>query len=173
MNMDENMTIHVSTETHDLLKRYLRDGENHDQFVRRLLELAGYTKFAPAGDSMKNVFKGVAEHLTSTTAGPQLINVKINDDVAVEAISDHAGNVRVFVPPQDILVSREPILSSARNTFRGKITEIRSEGDITFVTADIGVPMLVQLTKKSADALGAAPGHEMTVTFKASSVRIY
>jgi molybdopterin-binding protein len=173
MNMGDNMTIRVSTETHDLLNRFLQDGENHDQLVRRLLDLAGYTKSAPMKNPVNNVFNGVAEHLTSTTAGPQLINVKIDDDVAIEAISDHTGNVRVFVPPQDILVSREPILSSARNTFRGTITEIQSEGDITFLTADIGVPMLVQLTKKSADALGAARGQELTVTFKASSARIY
>ena len=74
--------------------------------------------------------------------------------------------------PEDILVSTKPIISSARNVFKGKIVGISDLGSLTKLTVDSGKKFSVQITKKSLTEMKLNVGSEVFLTFKASSVRL-
>jgi molybdopterin-binding protein len=93
-------------------------------------------------------------------------------DVAV--VTDRAGPAILAVPPTDIFVSREPIASSARNVFSGRVTRLaRGRAGGVQVTADVGVELIALVTEEAVRELALAPGSPVTFTFKASAVRVF
>jgi molybdopterin-binding protein len=73
----------------------------------------------------------------------------------------------------EILLSREPQHSSARNQFHGTVVEVATTGALAHVTVDVfGVPIVAALTTRSADELSLAPGAEVWVSFKAMAVHL-
>jgi tungstate transport system ATP-binding protein len=84
------------------------------------------------------------------------------------------GEFRVAVLPYDeLILSREPLASSARNQLRGKVIAVAEEGGLLRVSIDCGVLLHSVVTRVSARELGVAAGSECVVTFKASAVRLY
>jgi molybdopterin-binding protein len=84
------------------------------------------------------------------------------------------GDFRVAVLPMDeLLLSTGPLVSSARNQLRGRVTGIERLDGLLRVTVDCGAPLQSLITPSAASELGVAPGRELVVTFKASAVRLY
>jgi tungstate transport system ATP-binding protein len=84
------------------------------------------------------------------------------------------GDFRVAVLPYDeLILSREPLASSARNQLRGKVIAVTAEDGLLRVSIDCGVVLHSLVTRESARELGVAPGSDCVVTFKASAVRLY
>jgi tungstate transport system ATP-binding protein len=178
LNEDQGMTIVIST--HNMLQaenlshraiilqngRVEQTGMAHEILRQKLEHLV-------LEDTTSNLFRGVAEESGHKTSGRRIVRVSIGENVSFEAISDRSGNVTVHIPPEDIMVSHQPILSSARNTMRGIISEIQQEDAVAFLTVNVGVPLRVQITNNSLDSLQISVGQEVVVTFKASSVSIY
>jgi molybdopterin-binding protein len=80
------------------------------------------------------------------------------------------------VPPTDIFVSREPLASSARNVFKGRVTgmaiELRGAG--VHVRADVGgVELVAAITSEAARDLAVGPGSPVVFSFKATAVRVF
>jgi molybdopterin-binding protein len=75
---------------------------------------------------------------------------------------------------EEVLLSLEPqSASSARNHFRGRITEISTLGALTRVSLDVDGTMLVAaLTTRSAHELELAVGMEVYASFKAMAVHL-
>jgi tungstate transport system ATP-binding protein len=97
-----------------------------------------------------------------------------NIDVAV--MTDRSGPVVLAVPPTDIFVSREPLASSARNVFKGRVTgmaiELRGAG--VHVRADVGgVELVAAITSEAARDLAVGPGSPVVFSFKATAVRVF
>ena len=73
----------------------------------------------------------------------------------------------------EILLSRAPLPSSARNHFHGCVTEIATLGAVTRVTLDVaGVPLVAALTTRSARELALATGARVHASFKAMAVHL-
>jgi len=84
------------------------------------------------------------------------------------------GDFAVAVLPlDDVIVSREPLSSSARNRFRGTVVAISQEAGLLRITVDCGFPVQALITRAAAEELDMAGGREYCVTFKASAVRLY
>jgi tungstate transport system ATP-binding protein len=84
------------------------------------------------------------------------------------------GEFRVAVLSYDeLILSREPLVSSARNQLRGKVIAATEEGGLLRVSIDCGVVLHSLVTRASARELGVATGSDCVVTFKASAVRLY
>ncbi len=84
------------------------------------------------------------------------------------------GNFQVAVLPMDeIILSRQPLDSSARNTLRGRVTAIEPMGVALRVSVDCGIALQSLITGASAAELDLKPGGDIIATFKASSVRLY
>jgi molybdopterin-binding protein len=85
-----------------------------------------------------------------------------------------AGEFRVAVlPMNEIILSREPLRSSARNHFAGKVSGIEERGGVLVATVDCGVLLRALVTPGAVAELGVEVGREIVVTFKATSVRLY
>jgi molybdate transport system ATP-binding protein/molybdate/tungstate transport system ATP-binding protein len=108
----------------------------------------------PAGNGMKHVRVGAIE---------------------IAVLSERTGPVVLAVPPTDIFVSRQPVPSSARNVFSGRVTgmAIDRRGAGVHVTADVGVELVAVVTAEAARDLAIAPGAPVVFAFKASAVQVF
>jgi len=116
---------------------------------------------------VENTFKGNA---CATGEGTTIISV--GNGVEVEATTQKTGEVSFFINPQDIILSNTALESSARNVFKGKITEISDLDTLVKLKVDIGKPIAVQITKRSFVQMGPNLNAEVYVAFKASSVQL-
>ncbi|MDO9523541.1 MAG: ABC transporter ATP-binding protein [Methanocorpusculum sp.] len=98
--------------------------------------------------------------------------VKIGE-IYVRAVTTLSGVVNVEIRPEELIISREKLASSAINSFQGKITEIRQSGLETLVYVDIGIPLAAALTPQSIERLSLKKGDPVVVTFKATAVHIF
>lgn len=94
------------------------------------------------------------------------------------------GRIRIAVPPglsntghisigsDEILLSRQPLHSSARNVFQGRLTRIeeRAKG-VLDVAVVAGESFTVRLTHQSLQELGLTVGDPVYITFKSTSVK--
>jgi tungstate transport system ATP-binding protein len=102
-----------------------------------------------------------------------LVTVDVKGNT-VEAVADYESGEKVFVliRPEDITLSLSKELSSARNTFTGKIVRMASAEPLVRVEIDGGFPLLALVTKKSAAELGLTIGKLVYGSAKASAIRV-
>ena len=94
--------------------------------------------------------------------------------IEVAATTDKTGPAILAVPPTDIFVSREPLASSARNVFSGRVTRLAHQRPgVVHVTADVGVELVAVITEDAVRDLRLAPGGPVVFSFKASAVRVF
>ncbi len=95
--------------------------------------------------------------------------------LTIEVVSERTtGRAAAVIRPEDILVSTRPIASSARNSFRGTVLTLADLGAVMALSVDCsGVLFTVFLTRVSCAQMGLAAGSDVTLTFKATSVRLF
>jgi len=95
--------------------------------------------------------------------------------LTIYAVSSSVENPGyAVIRAEEVLLALEPHPTmSARNHFRGRITEISTLGALTRVTLDVdGTPLVAALTTRSAHELALAEGLEAYATFKAMAVHL-
>ncbi|MGA1796465.1 MAG: ABC transporter ATP-binding protein [bacterium] len=116
--------------------------------------------------TMHNLFAGTVMH---TDKGPRFISgdmqVWISDDLPHEEYS------HITIDPEDIIVSREPFSSSARNLFEGVITAIADHRGRVMLEVRSREVFRVFITPVSLQEMGLTVGSHVYLTFKATSVR--
>ncbi len=117
--------------------------------------------------AVDNAFTGTAK---ATAAGTSKVDV--GNGVQIEITAQRKGDTAVFVNPQDIILSKTAVKSSARNVFKGKITEIKDLDSLVKLKVDVGRPFTVQITKRSFSEMGLCLNAAVFITFKASSVQV-
>ena len=115
----------------------------------------------------ENVFVGNAKPTGKGTA-----IIEIGDGLEIEAAIEKSGKVTVYVRPEDIIVSKIPLKSSARNVLKGRIIEVSDYGQVVKLKVDVGKIITSQVTKLSFEEMKLNVGTEVFLTFKASSVRV-
>jgi len=101
----------------------------------------------------------------------------VNDDsvrVRGETIWVAAGKEsisHIWIKPEEILLSRDPFTSSARNQFRGRIVEWNHHALLVAVTVRVGeLEMAAVITHASFEQLQIKRGGPIYLTFKSSAV---
>ncbi|MCJ7561264.1 TOBE domain-containing protein [Candidatus Bathyarchaeota archaeon] len=117
--------------------------------------------------AVDNTFTGTAK---ATEASTTLVD--IGNSVQIEAAVQRQGEISVFVSPQDIILSKSAVESSARNVFKGRITAISDLGSLVKLKVDVGKPFTVQITKRSFSEMALNLNAEVFIAFKASSVQV-
>ncbi len=69
--------------------------------------------------AIENAFAGTAR---ITEAGTTIVDV--GNGVHIESALDKQGQIAIFISPQDIIISKKQVESSARNVFKGRISQI-------------------------------------------------
>jgi len=85
-----------------------------------------------------------------------------------------SGRFQVAVLAMDeVVLSREPLRSSARNQLEGSVVRVEARGGVLRVRVDCGAPIDALITRAAAAELGVVPGAPCVASFKASAVRLY
>ncbi len=92
--------------------------------------------------------------------------------VKVCVSTDLEGKVRISVRPEDIILSAGPLVSSARNVMKGKVTGVSSDDKSARVTLDVGIPLAVLITKRSLQDMDIKVGDELYAVFKTMAVKV-
>lgn len=81
--------------------------------------------------------------------------------------------VAISIRPEEIILARGIMESSARNTLKGKVTEVFKKEHLVVVEVEMGnVEIKAVVTPTSCEMLGLEPGREIYSVFKASNARI-
>lgn len=121
------------------------------------------TRFA----KLENAFLGISK---ISKEGTSIIDV--GEGIQIETAIEKIGQVTVFVRPEDIILSRDLIISSARNMFKGRIVSVSDFGSTVKLQINAGKQFVVQITKRSFNEMQLNVDSEVYLTFKASSVHL-
>ena len=114
----------------------------------------------------ENVFTGDSKVVEGVS------RVDIGEGVVVRATFDLEGRVTIYVRPEDVIVSRARLESSARNTLRGSVVSVEGLDSVVRLRVDVGRVFTAQITRRSLAEMGLNVGEEVYLTFKASSVQL-
>jgi molybdopterin-binding protein len=81
-----------------------------------------------------------------------------------------SGDVKVFIRPENIILSTNQLKSSARNNIQGKIVTIIQIGSVFRITLENGVSAFI--TKQSLDELELCVGKKIFAAFKATAAHL-
>ena len=115
----------------------------------------------------KNIFNGISESKNG------IYQVKV-EDKKIEAIKGKEGEVKICVRPEEIFISKNPIKTSGRNNFKGKITDITHLGSIVNlkIEIDTGLEFIAIITEASMKEMDLEIGTKVFIAFKATAVHM-
>ena len=119
-------------------------------------------KFSRVG----NIFNGVS-HIVEGIS-----HIDLGRDLVVKAAFSHSGRATILVRPEDIIISKSMIESSARNQFKGRIIAVEDLGPVIRLKVDAGRVFSIQITRRSLLEMELNLDSEVYLSFKASSVQI-
>lgn len=93
--------------------------------------------------------------------------------VALDVVTDRRGPATLAIPPDEIILSREPLHSSARNCLPARVVRIGEQGAAVRVTLDAGVELVSLVTRRSLDELGIVIGARVYASFKTVAIRVF
>ena len=94
-------------------------------------------------------------------------------NVLIRVNTTLTGEVKISIDPDDIILSKQSIICSARNIFYGKVIDIKEDEMNIRITLDIGVPIKAVITKTSYKEMNIKMGDELYTIFKALSVKAF
>jgi tungstate transport system ATP-binding protein len=117
---------------------------------------------------MENIIDGVV-----VSGENEMVTIDIKG-TPIEAVADFKVGepVLVCIRPEDVTIALEKVCSSARNCLAGTINWTAYDGPICRVEIDCGFPLVVLVTRKSADELQLKKGKQVYAAFKAVSIHI-
>jgi len=154
INGDRGTTIVLTT--HDLSQAYRVAHHVFPLFEGRLVP-----------STMHNLFSG---EIKASPDGPCFDTGKIQIWILQEFSSSTSSHISIN--PEDIIVSKEPFASSARNRYEGTITQVVDQKGRVDLVVDAGETFRVQITEHSFRRLCLNVGSGIYITFKASSVHL-
>jgi len=114
---------------------------------------------------VENVIKG---NIISSEDGVALVDT---GKYQIRALSNLTkGEVNVFIRPENIILSKVRLESSARNSISGKITNVTRFGATFRIYMDNGLSALV--TKQAIEELGLKIGETVYASFKATAIHL-
>lgn len=113
-----------------------------------------------------NIFRGKAYARGGMTV------VKVGN-LELYSAAKMEGEVTVTIRPEDIILAESSFRSSARNSFEGEVVKIVDRGIIQEVVVDVGIPMVVFVTRQSIEDLDIEVGRSVFIIFKASAVHLF
>ncbi|UCG44961.1 MAG: ABC transporter ATP-binding protein, partial [Candidatus Bathyarchaeota archaeon] len=138
--------------------KVVETGTSSEIFGKASRSLVGFAR-------LENIFSGI-----STVGIDGTSVVEVNDSVQIEAALRKPGKITVLVRPEDIIVSKKAIDTSARNIFEGKIVSISEQDSTIKLKVDAGTIFVAQITKRSFSEMRLNLNSKVFLTFKASSV---
>jgi tungstate transport system ATP-binding protein len=124
-------------------------------------------KFVADFVGIENVMSGEIEDNTK-----ELVKIK-TDTITVFTLTEKKGKVNFTVRPDEIMISKEKMQTSARNTIQGNVKEIIDTGLLIKLLVDAGELFTVYITRQSLYELNIFIGTSVWLYFKASAVHVF
>jgi len=120
-----------------------------------------------------NVIAGVVTRGESVAADTRTFPAIFQSDaLRLDIVADREGPAHAIIQPEDVVLSREPHPSSARNQLSASIVNLERSGPLTRVQLEAGRRLLAVITSQSAEAMGLEVGHRVIATIKATAIRL-
>jgi molybdopterin-binding protein len=94
-------------------------------------------------------------------------------DTRISTSSERRGALHASLRPEDILISTEPLHSSALNSLPGTISEVSDRGSTVYLTVSVPPDFVCLITRRSFEEMELRRGMQVFITFKASAVHIF
>lgn len=119
---------------------------------------------------VENVLPG---HVVNSEEGKMTVDVKGQQLEAIGKV-ESGREVLFCLRPEDITIWKIPDIpiSSARNHLSGRVSSITNQGPLLQINIDCGFPLVVLITRASAEELEITLGMEVSAAFKASAVHL-
>lgn len=115
----------------------------------------------------ENIFSG-----TLKVEADGVCSVTIAKNIQLRIAQGKPGNFTAAIDPEDILLSRNEIKSSALNMFPGTISRVEQVNGSLRVFVDAGAMFCAMVTRRSFLDMGMNIGEKVWITFKANAVKI-
>jgi molybdate transport system ATP-binding protein len=142
--------------------RIVQVGRPEDIFRRPASE------FVASFVGVRNIFAGAI-----TDAEEDGYKTFEHNHLEMVVVTDLASPTHASIRPEDIILSREPLSSSARNCFEGRIVEIADRGTLLYVTVSIPPDFICVITRRSLEEMALRAGMAVHIAFKASAVHVF
>ena len=96
----------------------------------------------------------------------------IGTNVSFVVSTDLLGPVHIAIKPEDIILSRSYLECSARNNIEGIISAMEEHPLGFKINVNVGVPLIVNVTKRAVDKLNLQMGDSIFTVFKAMAVLV-
>ncbi|NLJ72475.1 MAG: helix-turn-helix domain-containing protein [Syntrophomonadaceae bacterium] len=113
----------------------------------------------------ENNFKGIIIN----SDGEKLIKI---GDINISLVTDVEGEARVAIDPEDIILAKGLVQSSARNVLKGIVKDVVENSSLVKIIIDIGLPLSAIITYKSYKGMQLEIGQEIYAIFKSSAVKV-
>ena len=100
----------------------------------------------------------------------RVIGATKNVDIVVA--TDIEGSAKISIMPEDIIISRNILVCSARNNIEGIITGMEEIENGYRLVINIGIPLTVNVTKRAVRELELKLGDTVYTVLKAMSVTV-
>ena len=95
------------------------------------------------------------------------------EGIEITAPVEQAKFAYIAIKSDDIIISGEKFHSSARNSFQGTVTGVLKKSSVAEVVLDIGIPLSIDITRKSCEEMNIGMGETLWATFKVSSLKVF
>ncbi len=170
-DLTETMMVHV---THSLDEAFLLGNRMAIMDAGRIVQVGDVDEvFKRPGSKFVADFVGITNIFRGTSSRDNGLTSVSIDGVQIISSAPAGGDVYATIRPESILISLDPIRSSARNMFRGKIVRIVDEGGVVKVEVDIGIEVIAAITRFSFDDMKLRVGRDVFIAFKAVDVHVF
>jgi molybdate transport system ATP-binding protein len=129
--------------------------------------------FLHPSDTFVAEFLGIGNIIRGTSSSTGTITqITTREGTMFFAASGIIGDVVATLHAEDVILSKAPFTSSARNCLSGTVTEVIPSGSTVRVILDVGFLLTALLTRESCHELYLEPGCRVYATFKASAVHV-
>jgi molybdopterin-binding protein len=139
-----------------------------------MVQVGAPTDFAERSSSETgSVFRSdnlLAGNIIGKDAGLALIDIGAGK--IVEAITDRAGRVMLHIKPENVVISKRSVDTSARNRFYGTVSEVTDLGPTIRIRISGDRRITAVVTRRSFFEMQLNIGSEVYVFFKATAVDV-
>jgi len=115
----------------------------------------------------RNIFEG---EVTDSADGQSIFSV---EGTKLAASTTLQGRAHASIRPEDILISREPLPSSALNSLQGTITRIVDRGSVIYIKVNVPPEFICLILRRSLKEMGLSEKEKVFITFDASDVNVF
>jgi molybdate/tungstate transport system ATP-binding protein len=115
----------------------------------------------------ENIIKGFAEE------GKEKLTRINTGKLFIYSAEQKEGNVHITIRPEDIILSKKQVKTSARNVFEGQVKEIIDRGTLIELMIDVKERLIVYMTRQSFLDMDITVGTDIWVNFKATAVHAF